>query len=202
MSRSRIAVIALAGLSGLMIWPTNGLAALPQQAQSQQGQSVAEAARKAKEQQKNAPKAQTVWTNDTIGQLQGNINVVGQPSAPTPAQAGAPSAAAAVSPEASTADRKKLQGELNDAKKELAGVKRDLDIVQRKYDLDAAQYYGTPNYAANQQGQAMLNNEKAVIASKKQAVDAAQKKVDDLEKQLKALGPEKSAPASQSPSQS
>jgi hypothetical protein len=192
MSRTGIAGIAVTGLLGLLLWPASGLTEAQQQ-QSQQGQSVAEAARKAKEQQKNAPKAQTVWTNDTIGQVRGNINVVGQPGAPAAAQPGASSAGAAVSPEASAADRAKLQSQLDDAKKELAGVKTELDIAQRKYDLDAAQYYGTPNYAANQQGQVMLNQEKADIASKKQAVDTAQKKVDDLEKQLKALGPEKSA---------
>ena len=196
MSRTRIAGVALAGLLGFTMGLTSRLAGAQQpQTQSQQGQSVAEAARKAKEQQKTAPKAQTVWTNDTIGEVQGNINVVGNTAAAAPSpSAAAPSAGAAPSPEASTADRAKLQNQLDDAKKALAGVKTVLDIAQRKYDLDAAQYYGTPNYAANQQGQVTLNNEKTDIASKKQAVDAAQKKVDELEKQLKALGPEKSAP--------
>jgi hypothetical protein len=210
MSRTRIAWVVLAGLLGLMIGPTSGMAAAQQQqAQVQQSQSVAEAARKAKEQQKNAPKATTVWTNDSIGNVQGTINVVGKPSAPqaAPTLAGAQPGAtgvstAVVAPEVSEADRAKLQGELDDAKKALAGVKTDLDIAQRKYDLDSAQYYGTPNYAANQQGQVTLNNEKTDIASKKQSVDAAQKKVDDLEKQLKALGPAKNAPANPAPPQS
>lgn len=189
MRHPRILGILLAGALGLMAWPVIGLAA-PQQ-QRQQGQSVAEAARKAKEQQKTAPKATTVWTNETIGTVQANINVIGQPSAatsPETPQTAAEGTGAAAAPEASAEDLANVQSQLDDAKKELDSVKRDLDLLQRKYDLDAAQYYGTPNYAANQQGQTMLNGEKSAIAAKKSAVDAAQKKVDDLEKQFKELG--------------
>jgi hypothetical protein len=183
----------LAGALGLIASPEIGLAA-PQQ-QQQQGQSVAEAARKAKEQQKTAPKAATVWTNETIGTVQASINVVGQPSsaaASTTSPAAAPPTAedtgAAAPPEVSAEDLARVQSQLDDARKELASLKTDLDLLQRKYDLDAAQYYGTPNYAANQKGQTMLNGEKSAIAAKKPAVDAAQKKVDELEKQFKALG--------------
>lgn len=90
MSRIRIAGAVLAGLLGLVIGPVNGQAApQQQQAQPQKSQSVAEAAQRAKEQQRNAPKAQTVWTNDTIGNVQGNINVLGSPSAPGAAPTGA-----------------------------------------------------------------------------------------------------------------
>lgn len=168
-----------------------------QQEQSKQSQSVAEAARKAKEQQKTAPKAQTVWTNDTVGAVQGTVNVVGQQGAAasttgaaTEVKAGAAAAGAeaAATPAASAEDIAKLQSQLADAKKNLDSVKTDLDIAQRKYNLDAAQYYGTPNYAANKQGQTMLDGEKSAIAAKKQDVDAAQKKVTDLETQIKALG--------------
>ncbi|HEV2488778.1 MAG TPA: hypothetical protein VGT03_03135 [Candidatus Acidoferrales bacterium] len=193
MRHTKIEGMLAAAACTLILSPAIALAAPHQQSQqdqSKQSQSVAEAARKSKEQQKTAPKAATVWTNETIGTVQANINVIGQPgaaSSETP-QTAPESAGAAATPEASAEDLASVQKQLDDAKKELASVKRDLDLLQRKYDLDAAQYYGTPNYAANQQGQTMLNGEKSAIAGKKSAVDAAQKKVDDLEKQFKELG--------------
>lgn len=197
--RDRAWILAVAA-GALIALPEIGLAA-PQQ---QQSQSVAEAAKKAKEQQKNAPKAQTVWTNDTVGNVQGMVNVLGQPSA-APSASGASTetktgtagvATTAVAPGAPAGDLAKLQSQLEDAKKDLASAKTDMDIAQRKFNLDAAQYYGTPDYASNQQGQKTLDDEKAAIASKKQDADAAQKKVDDLESQIKALGGKtESAPA-------
>lgn len=202
MRRAKIAVMMAAGVCALVAWPAIALAAPQQQ---QQGQSVAEAAKKAKDQQKTAPKAQTVWTNDSVGNIQGNVNVVGQQSSAASASGAATAAAvgsgaagadAASAPAASPEDLAKLQSELQDAKKDLTSAKTDMDLAQRKYDLDAAQYYGTPNYAANKQGQSTLDGEKATIASKKADVDAAQKKVDDLENQIKALGGKvESAPA-------
>lgn len=199
MRHAKTAGMVATGACALILSPACALAASQQQSQqdqSKQSQSVAEAARKAKEQQKTAPKAQTVWTNDTVGAVQGTVNVVGQQSAASSAAGGseakagaaAAGAEAAATPAASAEDIAKLQSQLADAKKNLDSVKTDLDIAQRKYDLDAAQYYGTPNYAANKQGQTMLDGEKSAIAAKKQDVDAAQKKVTDLETQIKALG--------------
>ena len=199
MRHGKTAGMLAAAACALILSPAIALAAPQQQSQqeqSKQSQSVAEAARKAKEQQKTAPKAQTVWTNDTVGAVQGTVNVVGQQSAASSAagaaeaKAGAAPAGAeaAAAPTASAEDIAKLQSQLADAKKSLDSVKTDLDIAQRKYNLDAAQYYGTPNYAANKQGQTMLDGEKSAIAAKKQDVGAAQKKVADLESQIKALG--------------
>ncbi|HEV2299171.1 MAG TPA: hypothetical protein VGR72_11715 [Candidatus Acidoferrales bacterium] len=194
MRHAKTAGMVATGACALILSPACALASPQQQSQqeqSKQSQSVAEAARKAKEQQKTAPKAQTVWTNDTVGSVQGTVNVVGQQSAAAGAAktgAAAAGAEAAATPTASAEDIAKLQSQLADAKKNLDSVKTDLDISQRKYNLDAAQYYGTPNYAANKQGQTMLDGEKSAIAAKKQDVDAAQKKATDLETQIRALG--------------
>lgn len=192
MKQAKFAGLMLLGLSAVV-----ASAAQEQQGQSQrpQQQSVAEAAKKAKEQQKNAPKAQTVWTNDSIGSVQGTVNVMGQSSAAQSASQTAAGAAAGTTASkvtaaqtASAGDLAKLQSQLADAKNTLASAKTDLDIAQRKYDLDAAQYYSTPNYSADKQGQTTLDGEKSAIATKKQAADAAQKAVDNLTKQIKALG--------------
>ncbi|MGH9863858.1 MAG: hypothetical protein ACRD4H_00425 [Candidatus Acidiferrales bacterium] len=180
------------------------LAAAPQSSR-QSSQSVADAARKAQEKQKDAPKAKSVWTNDNIPSTPGEVSIVGQSSSAT-SEAGSTDAAPAPAnaSASSDADRAKVSSELDDAQKQLDSLKTDLDILQREYNLDAAQLYSTPDYSKNQQGQAKVDVEKAAIAGKQQAVDAAQKKVDDLDKQLKSLGekpkPPPTAPASAAPS--
>jgi hypothetical protein len=197
----KIRCIAATILLGL--FATAAAWAAPQQ--TQQDQSVAEAARKAREQQKEAPKAKVTWTNDNIPTTPGGVSVVGQPSAAAPASNAGneteerPAAQSASSGnETPSGDAAQIQSELQDAKKQLDDAKQDLDILQRKYTLDAAQYYGTPNYSDDQKGQAMLNGEKTQIAAKQQAVGAAQKKVDDLEKQLQALNAQQKSAKPQS----
>ena len=192
MRHAKTSAMIAAGFLALTVSPAIALAA-PQQ---QQSQSAADAAKKAKEQQKTAPKAQTVWTNDSVGSIQGNVNVLGQQSsaagasgAAADSKSGAAAASSeAAAPSASPQDLAQLQSQLTDAKKDLASAKADLDLAQRKYDLDSAQYYGTPNYAADKQGQTTLDGEKSAIVTKKQAADAAQKKVDDLVSQIKSQG--------------
>jgi hypothetical protein len=181
-----------------------GFAAAPQSSQ-QSSQSVAEAARKAQEREKEVPKAKTVWTNDNIPNTPGGVSVVGQP-APSSTSTAATSAEPAAAPanakataepdkEKLAAERAKASSDLEDARKQLDSVETDLDIAQREYNLDSAQLYSTPDYTKDQQGQAKVDAEKATIATKQQAVDAAQKKVDDLVRLLKSLGgEEKPAP--------
>ncbi|HEV2615581.1 MAG TPA: hypothetical protein VGU63_03110 [Candidatus Acidoferrales bacterium] len=179
-----------------------GFAALPQSSR-QSSQSLAAAARKAQEKEKDAPKAKTVWTNDNIPDTPGGVSIVGQP----PAAASSNEPAAASTAEApSSADKAKLaverakaSADLDDAKEQLRSAQTDLDIAQREYNLDAAQLYSTPDYSKNEQGQAKVDGEKAAIATKQQAVDAAQKKVGDIEKLLKSLGGEEKPVAPPAP---
>ena len=206
-----------ANIAALLIFvPTisfAGFADVPQSSR-QSSQSVAEAARKAQQKEKEAPKSKTVWTNDNIPNTPGGVSVVGQP-APSSSSTAATSTEPAVPANAkapSEADKEKLAAErakalsdLESARKQLDSVKTDLDLAQREYSLDAAQFYSTPDYSTNQQGQAKVDAEKSAIATKRQAVDAAQKKVDDLVKLLKSLGGEEKpapppAPAPATPS--
>lgn len=168
----------------------------------QSGQSVAEAARRAREQQKNAPKAKTVWTNDNIPNSPGELSVVGQPAASAAGSSeNAPAAGnAAALPSADkgklAAERAKAASELEDAQRQLRSLKTDMNILQQEYNLDSAQLYSTPDYTKNQQGQAKVDAEKTAMAAKQQEVNAAQKKADDLAAQVKMLGgKEKAAPA-------
>ena len=178
-------------------------ASMPATSVAQQtSQSAADAAKKAKEQQKPAPKAK-VWTNDNLPTAP-TVSVVGQapPQAAEAGLAGADVATAASSDNgrALTSERDRATAELAQAKKVLSDVKTDLDLAQRNYKLDSNQYYSAPDYADDVQGQARLNNDKDQVFAKQQTVDAAQKKVDDLQKQLDALnGKLRSAPDSSQP---
>jgi hypothetical protein len=113
----------------------------------QTSQSVADAARKAKEQQKQAAKAK-VWTNDNIP-TSATVSVVGQ--APQGGNVASPPTAAAPTtpetPDQLTTDRDNTSADLAQAQKDLASAKTDLDIAQREEKLDSDQFYGTPNYA-------------------------------------------------------
>lgn len=157
------------------------LAGVPGMAIAQQKtQSPAEAARKAKEQQKQAAKAPVVWTNDNLPTA-GTVNVVGQATA---SMADPQSAADPVDP---NPNRDEVAGDLSAAQKDLDSAKTDLDLAQREYKLDSDQFYSTPDYASNRQAQAKLDADKSQITAKQQAIDAAQKKVSDLQKQMDAL---------------
>lgn len=152
----------------------------------QKSQSVAEAARKAKEQQKQA-KAPVVWTNDNLP-TSATVNVVGQPAASSPAGNAATADQQAVADSAdSDTTKDKLTADLAAARKDLDSAKTDLDLAQRESKLDSDQFYSTPDYASNQQGQAKLDADKSQVTTKQQVVDAAQKKVNDLQKQLDEL---------------
>jgi hypothetical protein len=168
-------------------------------AQQTTGQSVADAARKTKEQQKQAPKAKTVWTNDNLP-TSARVSVVGE----TPQQGNAANGTVqpgeqvepASASDLDTGDPSKTKNELAEAQKTLDSLKTDLDIAQREYKLDSDQYYGTPDYASDQQGQAKLEADKSKISAKQQEVDAAQKKVDELQKQVDSLNEKMKTPPS------
>ena len=128
-----------------------------------------------------------VWTNDNLP-TSATVSVVGQ--APQQGNAASaseaqPGAEAGASDDAS--DLAKANAELAEAQKNLDSSKTDLDIAQREYKLDSDQYYSTPNYAGDQQGQAKVDADKSQIAAKQQAMEAAQRKVADLQKQVDSL---------------
>jgi hypothetical protein len=200
---------AWAGLAILLL-PTGSIYGQ----QQDDSTSVADAARRTREQKKERPKAAKVWDNDTIPKKPGEVSVIGQ----TPAGAAGDDSAAkdatgnAAAPPADSAantantpsepapvageksDRDKLaseiaaiQADLNAAKSQLQTLKADLDIAQRKFILDSQTYYSKPNYVADKDGATSIAAEKAALESRQQAVADAQMKVDQLEARLAAI---------------
>jgi hypothetical protein len=201
---------AWAGLAILLLLPAGSIHGQ----QQDNSTSVADAARRSRELKKEQPKAAKVWDNDTIPKKPEEVSVIGQTptsaaaddSAPKDANGGA--SAAPADNAANTAntpsepapaageksDRDKLAGEvsaiqadLTAAKSQLQSLKADLDIAERKFNLDSQTYYSKPNYVADRDGAASIAAEKADLESKQQAVADAQMKVDRLEAKLAAI---------------
>ena len=168
-------------------------AAFAQQDQSQTGDPVADAARKAREQKKTAPKAKKVLTDDD---LPGRA----PETAPAPSQS-APDATISTSekPEVTVAHK---SGEKEDPNSEKAWRKRfaeqhtkisdaeqELDVLQRELEKASVQYYSDPQKAMNEQlFRTEINEKTDKINAKKQALEDLKKQLSDMEDQLRAAG--------------
>lgn len=178
----------------LLVTPLGAISARQQQApspatQPQQQDSVAAAARHAREQKKDQPKPQKVWDNDSIPEL-GPVSVVGNEEKATTSPDGSPNAPekqgqpATGEPQNDAA--KKAQEDaaaMDSAKASLETLKNELDVLERKYSLDQQSYYGKPDYSSDKAGAAALQDEQSQIDAKQLEVDDAQKKLDDLQAQ-------------------
>jgi hypothetical protein len=151
----------------------------------QQQDSLAAAARRAREQQKNQPKAAKVWDNDNIPKADG-VNVVGPPVPAASAKTPATSAKESTSKESAEEAKKKsdLEAELKAAKDNLKRLETDLNFAQRKYALDQQSFYQNPNYSSDRSGATALQDEEVQVEAKKQAVQEAKDKVADVEAKL------------------
>ncbi len=115
-----------------------------------------------------------------------NEGASGTPAPAATTEAGGAGAAAdekAKSGEAS-AEVAAIQSDLAAAKAQLQTAKADLDILQRKFNLDSQTYYGKPDYAADKEGAASIDAERGQVEAKQQEVADAQMKVDQLEAKL------------------
>jgi polyhydroxyalkanoate synthesis regulator phasin len=188
--------IAFAGLMILLILPLGRAAAQQQQpAQDQQADSPAEAARRAREQKKDQPKAAKVWDNDNVPTAGSGVNVVGSSEAaggesanPQEAAQGPVATEAEKGAPKSPKDMAAAQADLSAAKERLRSLKTDLDLLQRKFALDSQTYLSNPNHSTDTAGADALADEKSQIEAKQAEVDAAQKKVEELEAKLKDSG--------------
>ncbi len=161
--------------------------------------SVAEAARKAKEQKKTAPKQSHVITEDTLSLRPASadtgaapppgtvINTTPvMPSAETPASpkdASAEPAKSAESAAPAPADAKKAEeqaAEIAKAKEMLAQLQSELDLLKRQLALNSETYYSNPDYAHDTNGKAKLDDLQKMIGDK-------QISLQDLKQQLEEL---------------
>ncbi len=174
-----------------------------QESPKEQKPSVAEVARQAREQKKDAPRAKTVWTNDNLpSATRAAVNVVGTPRAAEPGAAPTGTGTRQPTPEASAAreaERTGVEAELESAKAELAQAQRRLDLTRRELQLQRQQFFSNPQYQTDDAGRARLQQLVAQEQEQASAVAALERRVAELDERRRALeaelGPKTPPPA-------
>jgi hypothetical protein len=170
-------------------------------AQSQDTQSVAEAARRARMKKKNPEKPAKVITDDTLDVKKGDVQsataeqlrIPGSPETQAQPAAGAANAQGGAPSDASTnpnsqgsknpSGDEKVRAALKERvalKEKIKEAQSDLDLLQREYLLDQDSIYSSPDYAKNTSG-------KEKLAAMKQQISDKQQELDQLKARLAAL---------------
>jgi len=156
------------------------------QSQSDPAPSVAEAARRAREKKKENAKPVRTLTNDDLPAAPAGDAVTGT-ATPTPAAKGDANDDGEKKPPAAPNDEIAKQRKaynaaaLERAKKQLAQLLSELDIMERKAVLDSDSYYSKTDYASDKEGKANLDAEAQQISDKKQTVDELKARVAELQ---------------------
>ena len=172
--------------------------ARPQQQNSQQsgsGDPVADAARKAKEQKKEAPKPKKVYTDDDISTKKSDISVVGPAPAPTDATGATQTSSTTAKPgtkDKETEDpnsEKAWRKRFADLRKKIDTAEQELAVLQREENKAEVQYYPDPTKALKEQySRDDINKKAAKIDAKQKEIAALKQQWDDMEDQLRKSG--------------
>jgi hypothetical protein len=160
--------------------------------EQQTGDPVADAARKAREKKKDAPKPKKIYTDDDLKKsapapdaaaTSPPSNASGTADATTAQNAGgAPKTA---DPNGEAAWRKRFK----DHRDKIAKAEKELDILGRELEKAQLEYYPDPQKAMTQQNsRADINDKQAKIDAKKKELDQLRQGLDDLEDQLRKSG--------------
>jgi hypothetical protein len=188
-------------------------AAQSQDSQTQQTQSVADAARRTREEKKNATKSSKVITDDDLvktpkpGAEGVNVGAPAKPDAqpPSPASVAGTEAAdqAAVSPSKDSAKKTGEDPEIAKLKAQIGQIKKELDLVQRELALDQDTYYSNTDYAHDTAGKAKLAAEQQQINDKQQQLEGLKTRLAALQelegRKKKAAGDQAAPPTTPQP---
>ncbi|HVS88540.1 MAG TPA: hypothetical protein VHF01_10025 [Candidatus Acidoferrum sp.] len=175
------------------------------QSQEQQTPSVAEAARRAREQKKKSEKPARVISDDT---LKPAPTATAAPSAPdaaparspelapqsqaatapaAPPAAAAPAAPATPAAEATPNEKKEAAANAAEAarmKTQLEELEKELDLLRRELPLERDNYYSKPDYGRDTAGKSKLDELQQQLTDKQQGVDALKTRLAALLEQL------------------
>jgi chromosome segregation ATPase len=159
------------------------------QAQGEQEPSVAEAARKAREQKKTPAKPSTVITNDTLkpatpasvedatASKQGMPGTNAGSSSDLTADA---ASAAGVAKGPSEDEIAKKKAEIAALKQEVADKAKEVDLQQRTLALANESYYSRPDFSKDPDGKAKLDAMQSDLAQKKDELAKLKAKLKEL----------------------
>jgi chromosome segregation ATPase len=164
----------------------------PAQEQSSTGDPVADAARKAREQKKAAPKPKKVFTED-------DVKTAEAPAA-TPAASATPAGSEetkleSAQPATQTSEKENPNSEkawrkrFSELRQKIADAELELDVLQREAQKANVQYYSDPQKAMKEQfSRNEINEKNTKIEEKKKQVADLKQQLTDLEDQLRANG--------------
>lgn len=193
-------------LGSVLSLSSSTLFALRIQAQSQDDQSVAEAARKAREKKKTPPKDGRVITDETLNLRPASADSGSAPPAgtvinTTPVMPGQPAsapgdnaaknsgenvapastpAAETGAPAADSQKEEKQKAEIARLKETLKQLQSELDLLKRQLVLDSETFYSQPDYAHNSEGKAKLDQLQRQIGDKKASLDDFKQQLEQL----------------------
>jgi len=174
--------------------------------QSSGGDSVADAARKARDSKKNAAKPAKVYTDEDVSPTPPPATPsqptegapAGTPAAGADAQAGSADAAAgtadAKTPQAGATpagknDEKAWRDRFQKQRDQIDRAEKELDVLQREEEKAQVQYYPDPQKALSEQfNRKDINEKDAKIAAKKDEIAKLKQGLDDLEDELRKAG--------------
>lgn len=172
-------------------------------AQSNLPPDLVEAARKARAEQAKKGTQTRVFTNDSLARLGGEISTVGEGAAETPAaargEAGAQQAMSGDAAAEGAGEKKECNDEcwrakFREQRQKTRNAQRELDILQREYNLARTQYYQDPNQAVREQysnstaGGRELQKLLESIDQKKQEIADLERGLSTLEDELRRAG--------------
>jgi hypothetical protein len=154
-------------------------------AQSQDSQSVAEAARRAREQKKAAAKPAPVITNDDVKPAAPAApDSAPVPGAQAPSAAGAANSPAGQAPADSAApDPKdeKTSKEIAELKEQIKQAQSDVDVLLRQLSLEQDNYLSKPDYLHDTAGKAKVDGIKQQANDKQQELDRLKARLAELQ---------------------
>ncbi len=184
----------IAALLGAGVCLPIATAAHSQDAQAQEstssGASVANAAKRARDQKKNAAKSSKVITDDDLDRhefkpVKGGFNVGAAPELETgPPSPGAVAAAEAADNASDEEAQKQAAAQDEDIaklKSRIAQGEKDLDVSRRQLALDQDAYLSNPDYAHDTAGKSNLDNEKQQINDRQEEVERLKVRLAALE---------------------
>jgi len=159
--------------------------------QSQPEPSVAEAARKAREQKKAAAKPSAVITNDTLkpatpatvqNATAATESMPGATTTAAPATDAAANAASAAEPTKESAEEKLAakKAKIEALKLQIADKAKEADLQQRTLALANESYYSRPDFSKDPDGKAKLDAMQSDLAQKKDELAQLKAKLKDL----------------------
>ncbi|HKV24995.1 MAG TPA: hypothetical protein VJN93_10435 [Candidatus Acidoferrum sp.] len=176
-------------LAASALLPGLCLTALPALSQQQTGDSVADAARKTREQQKTAQKPKKVFTNDDF-----------KSATPSPSASSSSTDKGSTSQATDNTQASSKTGTTDDAEKawrqrfadqraKIAQAQQELDVLQREQSKAQVQYYNDPTKAMNEQySRKDINDKQDKIDQKKKQIADLQQQLSNMEDELRKSG--------------